>query len=53
MKKHYPSAGPSITESEIQLVLDAVTNIQIDSFVSGGKVKYVPCRFLEYVHFDR
>jgi hypothetical protein len=34
-------------------VLDAVTNIQIDSFVSGGKVKYVPCRFLEYVHFDR
>jgi perosamine synthetase len=26
MKKHYPSAGPSITESEIQLVLDAVTN---------------------------
>lgn len=26
MNKHYPSAGPSITESEIQLVLDAVTN---------------------------
>lgn len=26
MNKHYPSAGPSITGSEIQLVLDAVTN---------------------------
>lgn len=26
MNKYYPSAGPSITESEIQLVLDAVTN---------------------------
>jgi perosamine synthetase len=26
MNKHYPSAGPSITEKEIQLVTDAVTN---------------------------
>ena len=26
MNKYYPSAGPSITETEIQLVLDAVTN---------------------------
>jgi len=26
MNKYYPSAGPSITEIEIQLVLDAVTN---------------------------
>jgi perosamine synthetase len=26
MNKHYPSAGPSITEKEIQLVTDAVSN---------------------------
>ncbi len=44
MNKHYPSAGPSITEKEIQLVTDAVTkgwyddrNLHIDLFIKEFK----------------
>jgi perosamine synthetase len=44
MNKHYPSAGPSITDKEIQLVTDAVTNgwyddrnIHTDLFISEFK----------------